>query len=256
MNYITILDYTMKFIDFIRMARIQLFRILAFSDSSLFLPETAIIIAPHPDDEVFGCCGLMQRMLAEGKCVELVIMTGGGKSHSVCCDIDEETLICNRQQLTRNAAAIYGLGEEHIHFLNYPDNGVSFAHEQTKALTRVLNERTNRNTVVFFKHLAGAGWSDNIRNSEISGNICAVIFDHAMQYEYCVWFWFYNCWKIDWKNAFTLKLSKQEYDKKRKAIDAYIEPKAPCGKPWSGVLPSVFLWANKWNRELYFKRKR
>ncbi|MFQ9809237.1 MAG: PIG-L deacetylase family protein [Segatella copri] len=35
-----------------------------------------MIVAPHPDDEVFGCCGLMQRLIAQGKRVELIIMTG------------------------------------------------------------------------------------------------------------------------------------------------------------------------------------
>lgn len=74
----------MKFIiDFIRRIRIQTIRQL-ISHKSLFpLPETAIIFAPHPDDEVFGCCGLIQRMLAKGKRVELIVMTGGGKVTAV-----------------------------------------------------------------------------------------------------------------------------------------------------------------------------
>ena len=72
-------------------------------------------------------------------------------------------------------------------------------------------------------------------------------------YEYCVWFWYYNTWKIDWKNAQLLNMTKEEHLKKKKAIDKYIYPKAPCGKPWSGTLPKIFIHANRWNKELYFK---
>lgn len=43
-------------------------------------------------------------------------------------------------------------------------------------------------------------------------------------------------------------MSSQEYKIKNRAIDAYVLPKAPCGKPWSGVLPCVFVKANRWKR--------
>lgn len=243
--------------DFIRQLRIFFIRMLTFCKSSLPLPDVAIVIAPHPDDEVFGCCGLMQRMVAEGKQVELIIMTGGGKSHASCCDINEGVLIAERRQLTRNAAAIYGLAEEHIHFLNYPDGDVQFSNENTKDLMRTLagidKMVAGKEVAVFYPHQLGEGWSDHLRTSEIAKQLCASILPCAKQYEYCVWFWFYNCWKIDLKHAFTLKMNKDEYACKLKAIDAYIDPKAPCGKPWSGVLPPVFLWANKWRKELFFQ---
>lgn len=245
-----------NFVTIIRQLRTVLIRILTLCKATLPLPEVAIVFAPHPDDEVFGCSGLMRRMLAEGKQVELIIMTGGGKSHASCCDINEDVLIAERRQLTRNAAFVYGLPEEHIHFLDYSDGSVQFDDVNTEKLKRVLSvinqSAAGKTTSVFYPHSVGEGWSDHLRTSEIAKHLCASIIPDAKQYEYCVWFWFYNCWKIDWKNAFTLRMTKQEYTTKLKAIDAYIEPKAPCGKPWSGVLPPVFLWANKWNRELFF----
>lgn len=36
-----------------------------------------IIIAPHPDDEVIGCGGLIGRLVAEGKAPHIIVMTGG-----------------------------------------------------------------------------------------------------------------------------------------------------------------------------------
>lgn len=55
------------------------------------------------------------------------------------------------------------------------------------------------------------------------------------------------------ENAQLLNMTKEEHLKKKEAIDKYIYPKAPCGKPWSGTLPKIFIHANRWNKELYFK---
>ena len=74
-------------------------------------------------------------------------------------------------------------------------------------------------------------------------------------YEYCVWFWYYNAKVADWQQARVLSMTVEEHEAKLAAIDAYISPLAPCGNPWSGVLPRVFVNANRWKKELYFKAK-
>ena len=246
----------MKFIiDFIRRIRIQTIRQL-ISHKSLFpLPETAIIFAPHLDDEVFGCCGLIQRMLAKGKRVELIVMTGGGKSHSGCCTLDEATLIARRRDLTVKAAVLYGLGKEHIHFLDFPDGEISVEHPELARLRALLDAllKECRDAVVYYPHRQGEGWPDHVHTAEIAAALCNSHHTQITQYEYCVWFWFYNCWKIDWCNARILRMDKREYCCKQEAINAYILPQAPCGMPWSGVLPEMFVKANRWNKELYFE---
>ena len=67
--------------------------------------------------------------------------------------------------------------------------------------------------------------------------------------------WFYNVWKLDNKNARILKMTPTQHQRKLKAIEKYVTPLAPCGKPWSGVLPKAFLKAARWKRELYFRVK-
>ncbi|MDO4949025.1 MAG: glycosyltransferase [Bacteroidales bacterium] len=252
-----LMDFT-TIVSLLRKARGIAIRTLTSSRPSLPLPNVAFVFAPHPDDEVFGCCGLMQRMLARGKQVELFVMTGGGKSHSTCCDIEEADLIAHRCQLTRKAAAIVGLGEEHVHFLDYPDEGICMGHPETEVLTTMLTEMLAtipNDAGIFIPHQSGEGWSDHAETFRIVANVTQAIQTHKKLniYEYCVWFWFYNYWKIDWNHAFTLKMTKDEHSTKLHAIDAYMEPKAPCGKPWVGVLPTVFAWANRWKKELYFE---
>lgn len=140
--------------DVIRRFRIYIIRMKARHYSALSLSNLSVIVAPHPDDEVFGCCGLMQRLIAQGKQVELIIMTGGGKSHAGCCDIDESELIRQRRQLTIRAAKEYGLSQEYIHFLDYPDGGVLESDSQTDKLSSLIHKIVDgQNDVsVFYPH--------------------------------------------------------------------------------------------------------
>lgn len=245
------------FKNFIRKFRVQAVRLKTSGLHDLTPSSLSVIVAPHPDDEVFGCCGLMQRLIAQGKRIELIIMTGGGKSHAGCCHIHEKELIRQRRQLTICAAKEYGLSQENIHFLDYQDGGVLESDSQTDKLSNLLQKLVDGqdDVSVFYPHKNGEGWSDHVTTSNIVSHLFDKISPNAKQYEYCVWFWFYNCWKIDWHQAYLVKMNKKEHAVKLKAIDSYIEPKAPCGKPWSGVLPPVFLWANKWDKELYFRVK-
>lgn len=211
--------------------------------------RNSIIIAPHPDDETFGCAGLIQQLLTAGIRVNIIYMTGGGKSHSGCCDMNERTLIDNRRELAKKSAAILGLPQTSLHFLDYPDGGIAYSCGETEKLKDLLEELEPE--AVFIPH-KGEGWNDHIKAGEI---VRSLLKDNNTTsiYEYCVWFWYYNVWDIDWKNARTVAMTKEQYGKKLRAMDAYIKPLAPCGKPWSGVLPEVFIQANRWNKELYFK---
>lgn len=210
----------------------------------------AIIVAPHPDDEVLGCSGLIQRMIENGKQVHVVILSGGGKSHQDCCHIDESTLIDSRRNLSRKAAEIIGLPLNQLHFLDYPDGRISYNNPETQRLQTLIEEISP--DVIFIPH-KGEGWNDHIEAGKIIREFIRTKTTPIQLYEYCVWFWYYNVWNIDWKNAFVLKMNQREHQMKLKAIDAYVKPLAPCGKPWSGVLPRIFVKANQWNCELYIK---
>lgn len=126
--------------DFIRQIRIQIIRILSCGKRRLPIKERILIIAPHPDDEVLGCSGLIQRSLKEGKQVDVVILSGGGKSHSGCCSIDEKELVESRRALSRTAAGILGLPLNHLHFLDYPDGEISFDCPETRKLKTLIDK--------------------------------------------------------------------------------------------------------------------
>lgn len=233
--------------DYIRTIRLPIIRIRTSFRSKLVTGKRILLVAPHPDDEIIGCAGLIQQTLKTGKKIDVVILTGGGKSHSNCCNIDEDTLIETRRKLSRKAAQIVGLPLEHLHFLNYPDGGISYKNRETERLKQLIEELSPE--AIFIPH-KGEGWSDHVE----AGNVIRKLKLSGIQlYEYCVWFWYYNVWNIDWENAYCIKMTPEQHKIKLKAMQAYITPTAPCGKPWSGVLPEVFIKANQWNKELYFK---
>lgn len=210
----------------------------------------AVIIAPHPDDEVIGCGGLIARLVAEGSAPHIIIMTGGEGSHKGCCSTASEDIINARRVLTRKALAILGVPMSNIHELNFPDGGIDLNHNEKAKLKALIDELSPDS--VYVPHW-GEGWSDHVKTAEIVKNIVPAETD---VWEYCVWMWYYNVWRgLDWKNATVLKMTSYEHRLKLQAIDTYIKPLAPCGNPWSGVLPEVFVRANQWDKELYFKTR-
>lgn len=236
--------------SFIRYIRLFILHFLNNNKPLLELSENTVILAPHPDDEVIGCAGLIQALVERGTPPHVIILTGGEGSHRGCCDISAEDIIKARHQLTITAAKTLGLPLSNIHSLEYPDGGIDIAHSETEKLKVLLTQLSPK--ALFLPH-NGEGWSDHIN---VLGIVKKLMKCHVVNiYEYCVWMWYYNVWKLDNKNARILKMSPSQHKRKLKAIEQYVTPLAPCGKPWSGVLPKPFLKAARWNKELYFKTK-
>lgn len=209
-----------------------------------------LIIAPHPDDEVIGCGGLITRLVAEGHPPHIIILTGGENSHQGCCTSSHNEIKNARRELTRNALNILGVKEEYIHELDFPDGGISATHPEADKLSCLISKISP--DIIFVPHW-GEGWPDHVNTARI---IKDMVSDDTQIYEYCVWMWYYNVWRgLNWKNAFRQTMTQEEHRLKLAAIEAYIKPCAPCGKPWSGVLPNIFIKANTSETELYFKIK-
>lgn len=233
--------------DLIRYLRVAVLHLLYRFRSALPLTDKTVIIAPHPDDEVIGCAGLIQALVERGTPPHVIILTGGEGSHRGCCDTSAEEIIVARHQLTLKATVTLGLPESHIHCLHYPDGAVALEHSETERLQTLLSELAPQ--AVFVPH-CGEGWSDHLQAAEITKHLLKG--RDVSIYEYCVWMWYYNVWCLDSRNARVLRMSRAQHQRKLQAIDEYVTLQAPCGKPWSGVLPKPFLKAAKWNKELYF----
>ena len=241
--------------DLIRYLRVAVLHLIYRFRPSLHLTDKTIVIAPHPDDEVIGCAGLIQVLVERGTPPHVIILTGGEGSHRGCCDITAEDLIAGRHSLTMKAAETMGLPMANVHCLQYPDGGVALEHQETENLAALLQEL--KPDAIFVPH-HGEGWSDHLKPAEIVKALIGMFNENEDEdskqnedededskqersaslnskpelYSYCVWMWYYNVWDFRMKDAFLLRLSETQHRKKQKAIEQYVTPTAPCGKPW------------------------
>ncbi|MDB5171969.1 MAG: GlcNAc-PI de-N-acetylase [Phycisphaerales bacterium] len=84
----------------------------------------ALIIAPHHDDETFGCGGLIALKRDAGVPVKIVIVTDGRQSHGSVPGTDIEHLAQTRKREALQAINILGVTSEDVHFLDLPDQGL------------------------------------------------------------------------------------------------------------------------------------
>lgn len=91
-----------------------------------------LVLAPHADDEVFGCGGLMALARAQGAQVRALVVTDGSQSHP---DTPAHEVTNQRQQEARAAAQV--LGHEVV-FLTFKDRGLRYGEELIKALTEAI----------------------------------------------------------------------------------------------------------------------
>lgn len=222
---------------------------IAAKTQELTTNGSVMILAPHPDDEVFGCAGLISRLVSEGRPPYIVIFTGGGGSHRGCCDTAEQEICDNRRRLAAKALASLGVPSDHISFLDFKDGSIADRpNDQMQKLDQLIADV--KPASIFFPH-SGEGWPDHLAVRLIG--IEEALKHNIPTYEYCVWMWFYVQRNLNWPTARTIHLSDQEHTAKLEAIDIYSSALAPCGRPWIGVLPPLFMKANSSRTELYFK---
>lgn len=94
--------------------------------------QRLLVIAPHPDDEVLGCGGLIAQAVQSGAEVRVAVLTQGDGYPAAAALISREkpapddfvNLGRLRQQETLNAVQKLGLKPEHALFFGYPDKGL------------------------------------------------------------------------------------------------------------------------------------
>ncbi len=94
-----------------------------------------LVFAPHPDDEVLGCAGVMLQAIEQGKRIGIVVITSGDgfpKAASVISKKPQDQLTtadflklgATRQQQSIDGVAHIGVPTANLMFLGYPDAGL------------------------------------------------------------------------------------------------------------------------------------
>lgn len=237
---------------YIRNSIIRLLGLL--QGGAMDVPHSAIIISPHPDDEVLGCGGLISHLKSKGCKVSIVMLTGGEN-----CDnsqrLEKETLKIIRRNLTREACSVLGVMENDIYFLDFKDGGISKQDAEIEKLRNIIDHTDV--TSIFVPHLED-GWSDHVEAHLI---IKEMISNRQLTlYAYCVWFWytmpFGRITSLQWNKLNYFKMSRTEQQNKKKAIDIYMDARSPEGIYYSGILPKILIKSCLNKYEFYFKMTR
>lgn len=99
-------------------------------------PRVALIVAPHPDDEVIGAGGLIERLLAARTRVHVAVVSDGAASHPVSAQWPRRRLIAERRRESRRALRRLGLGAGTVTFLDLPDGSLCAAATQCRRAIR------------------------------------------------------------------------------------------------------------------------
>ncbi|MBV9671447.1 MAG: PIG-L family deacetylase [Verrucomicrobia bacterium] len=88
-----------------------------------------LVVAPHPDDECFGCGGAVKLLRDAGCVVHVLIVSDGTKSHPNSCRYPAEKLRLLRERETMGGLSILGVEPSYISFLRLPDGAVPFGNQ-------------------------------------------------------------------------------------------------------------------------------
>ena len=154
------------------------------------LTRSAVVFAPHPDDETLGCGGTVLRKTAAGAAVRLVVMTDGGRSHRAL--MDEEKLKAIRTAEAVEAASRLGIARDRVRFLGFGDRELESNREAAlERVTSLLAENPPQEVYVPYRHDSPSDHAETRRA------VLAAV--HTMSkgvvvYEYPVWFWHHWPW--------------------------------------------------------------
>jgi LmbE family N-acetylglucosaminyl deacetylase len=117
--------------------------------------ESIVVFAPHPDDEVIGCAGIIMQALARGARVKVVDITNGdgfdaaaaGVTHKAVNQVGPDDFFALsrlRQTQSRNALEILGGKPDDLIILGYGDGDLGNLYNSTDDKT-ILQQFTKKN---------------------------------------------------------------------------------------------------------------
>jgi LmbE family N-acetylglucosaminyl deacetylase len=214
--------------------------------------DNVLIISPHPDDEIFGCGGLVYNLNLQKKIVNIIFLTRGENAES---KISPKILREERTKLAKKTLLSVHQSLDHVFFLDFIDGEVDIQNPETEKLKRLIDQIHPNN--IFVPHIFD-GHDDHAQSNIIIRSL--IIDKHIKLYEYCVWLWysmpFKKVFSINWRNERYLKMEKDTYRFKKEAIKLYLNEADSEGNPYSGNLPRILISSCSQKKEIYFLNKR
>lgn len=185
-----------------------------------FLPHQRVcIFAPHPDDEILGCGGMLQQLAANGNPIVLVQVTNGTQSHPDSQTYPPQTLDIIRPQESLAALEVLGISYQvTIMSLDLPDGDVFAWQEKFIEKLATIIQPDDILVTPFIR--------DGHPDHEVTGQVVATFAkQHNLAcYQALIWAWH---WakpadsRIPWHSAIRLDLTAEQLQRKTQAIACF-----------------------------------
>ncbi|MDM0073806.1 PIG-L deacetylase family protein [Variovorax sp. J2P1-59] len=188
----------------------------------------AVVVAPHPDDEVLSVGGLLAQLARTETSICVIAVTDGTASHRGSSAWPADRLVRERPQESRNALRCLGVNVGPVR-LGMPDGGLQ---ELRCLLADRLLPMLDRSDVIF------TTWrQDGHPDHEATGHACAFAAARtgARLVEVPVWAWHWAApgdERLPWHRASRVSLDADAVTRKRQAVQCFksqLEPDASTG---------------------------
>ena len=241
--------------------KLQFYWLLYAGSKPLDLSQkSALVFAPHQDDEVLGCGGIIALKREQGVPVKVVFVTDGGGSHKGNSKITREEIVQIRKQEALTALNILGVPSKDVHFLNKCDGAL---HKMTEAeQQQTLEEMAQllgdfHPQEVYVTHSKDRS-PDHETTYQLVTEAIAKAGVKVDLWQYAIWLLWDSLLFRDLKleeltGAYQLAIYKVQ-SKKEKAIKTYRSQYLPIdAESTDTVLPANFLWRFFLPHEVFFK---
>lgn len=191
-----------------------------FDMAKSFAPHQRVcIFAPHPDDEILGCGGLLQQLAENGNSIVLIHVTNGTQSHPNSTIYTQEKLNIIRLQESSKALEVLGIAHQVTTIaLNLTDGNVFSQQDQFHQKLSTIIQPDDILITTFMR--------DGHPDHEATGQVVASFAKqhHLACYQVLIWAWH---WakpadsRIPWHCAMRVDLTTEQLQRKIEAITCF-----------------------------------
>ena len=172
-------------------------RIKANDQSADIAQRSALVLAPHADDETLGCGGAIALKRNAGTKVTVVVATDGAASHrhETWSVTTLDALIALREAETQTACKTLGVSADDVHFLRQPDGDLAGHVAVLTAAIRTLVQTTQPDDI--FVCAERDGHADHTALAQAT-HLALQGYDQDIRVlEYPVWCFDFRSWRPD-----------------------------------------------------------
>ena len=180
--------------------------------------QRLVVVAPHPDDEVLACGGLLAMQAERGGQVLVIAVTDGEQSHANIAGVDAAALAAQRVAERLEGARRLGFAGDNVIPLRLPDAALGkFAHRLAARLAGLL---TRGDLVVSTWRLDGH--PDHDASGLATARACASVGCRHIEAPVWMWHWANPADpRVPWHRMTPVPLSERALAAKREALSAH-----------------------------------